>query len=53
VISEETVKLHVHHVFDKLGQRSRTALMIDAARAKAQAAPRSESTESGSDPSAA
>jgi DNA-binding NarL/FixJ family response regulator len=53
VISEETVKLHVHHVYDKLGQRSRTVLMVEAARAKAQAAPRSASTESGSGTSAA
>lgn len=43
VISEETVKLHVHHVFDKLGIRSRTALMLEAAQARAQAAPRTES----------
>ena len=31
-ITEGTVKVHVHHVFDKLGVRSRTALAINAAR---------------------
>jgi DNA-binding NarL/FixJ family response regulator len=36
-ISEGTVKVHVHHVFDKLGIRSRTALALGAL---GQAAPR-------------
>lgn len=49
VISEETVKLHVHHVFDKLGIRSRTALVIGAAQARTQAAPRMELTKPSSD----
>ncbi len=31
-ISEATVKVHVHHVFDKVGVRSRTALAMNAAR---------------------
>lgn len=31
-ISEATVKVHVHHVFDKLGIRSRNALALNAAR---------------------
>jgi DNA-binding NarL/FixJ family response regulator len=31
-ISEETVKAHAHHIFDKLGIRSRHALALDAAR---------------------
>lgn len=31
-ISETTVKAHVHHVFDKVGIRSRTALAMNAAR---------------------
>jgi DNA-binding NarL/FixJ family response regulator len=30
-ISHATVKVHVHHVFDKLGIRSRTALALNAA----------------------
>jgi LuxR family maltose regulon positive regulatory protein len=34
-ISEETVKAHAHHIFDKLGIRSRHALAIDAARRRA------------------
>jgi ATP/maltotriose-dependent transcriptional regulator MalT len=34
-ISEETAKAHAHHIFDKLGIRSRHALAIDAARRRA------------------
>ena len=30
-ISEATVKAHVHHIYDKLGVRSRTALVVQAA----------------------
>jgi DNA-binding NarL/FixJ family response regulator len=30
-ISEATVKLHVHHIYDKLGIRSRTAVAVQAA----------------------
>ena len=33
-ITEGTVKVHVHHIFDKLGVRSRTALAISAARTR-------------------
>jgi ATP/maltotriose-dependent transcriptional regulator MalT len=29
-IAESTVKVHVHHIFDKLGIRSRAALMVQA-----------------------
>jgi hypothetical protein len=29
-IEESTVKVHAHHIYDKLGIRSRTALTIDA-----------------------
>ncbi len=39
-ISEATVKAHMHHMFDKLGVRSRTALALNAARERIrQAAP--------------
>jgi DNA-binding NarL/FixJ family response regulator len=33
-ISPATVKVHVHHVFDKLGIRSRTALALSSARGR-------------------
>jgi DNA-binding CsgD family transcriptional regulator len=33
-ISTSTVKVHVHHVFDKLGIRSRTALVLNSARGR-------------------
>jgi DNA-binding NarL/FixJ family response regulator len=33
-ITEGTVKVHVQHVFDKLGVRSRTALAINAVRSR-------------------
>ncbi len=38
-ISHETVKVHVRHVYDKLGIRSRTALALHAASRRSQAAP--------------
>jgi DNA-binding NarL/FixJ family response regulator len=54
-ISEGTVKVHVHHVFDKLGIRSRTALAMNAARDRwRQAAPNAileVDTSSGDEPS--
>jgi DNA-binding CsgD family transcriptional regulator len=34
-ISEGTVKVHAHHIYDKLGIRSRHALALDAARRRA------------------
>jgi DNA-binding NarL/FixJ family response regulator len=34
-ISEGTVKLHAHHIYDKLGTRSRTALAMQAALERA------------------
>jgi DNA-binding CsgD family transcriptional regulator len=50
-ITESTVKVHVHHVFDKLGIRSRTALALNAISRRSQAAPAIEdgSTDSASD----
>lgn len=42
-ISQSTVKVHVHHVFDKLGIRSRSALAIGAAL-RGQAASAADST---------
>jgi DNA-binding CsgD family transcriptional regulator len=47
-ISKSTVKVHVHHVFDKVGIRSRTALVLNAAR-RFQATTASDSTSSDSD----
>ena len=38
-ISVETVKVHARHVYDKLGIRSRTALALQAANRRPQAAP--------------
>jgi DNA-binding CsgD family transcriptional regulator len=38
-ISLGTVKAHVHHVFDKVGIRSRTALALNAASRRSHAAP--------------
>ena len=37
-ISEATVKVHVHHVFDKVGIRSRTALAMNAVHERARQA---------------
>jgi DNA-binding NarL/FixJ family response regulator len=50
-ISHSTVKVHVHHVFDKLGIRSRTAVALNAANRRSYAAPATcdESTTSTSD----
>ena len=49
-ISVETVKVHARHVYDKLGIRSRTALALQAASRRPQAAPtarlRGEASES-------
>jgi len=45
-ITEGTVKVHVHHIFDKLGIRSRTALAINAARSRR--VPRKLPSRSGS-----
>jgi DNA-binding CsgD family transcriptional regulator/tetratricopeptide (TPR) repeat protein len=47
-ISVETVKVHARHVYDKLGIRSRTALALQAASRRAQAAPTTPSGASES-----
>ena len=52
-ISLETVKVHVRHVYDKLGIRSRTALALQAAsRRHTHAAPMATPRSEGSEPSA-
>ena len=38
-ISSKTVKVHVRHVYDKVGIRSRTALALQAASRRSHAAP--------------
>jgi ATP/maltotriose-dependent transcriptional regulator MalT len=49
-ISEATVKVHVHHIYDKLGTRSRTALTVHALLERAgQATSAIEGTGSGCD----
>jgi DNA-binding CsgD family transcriptional regulator len=48
-ISEATVKVHVKHVYDKLGIRSRTALALDAATRRFQAAPTTATETTSSD----
>ena len=47
-ISEATVKAHVHHVFDKVGVRSRTALAMNAARDRWRQAAFSVNADAGS-----
>ena len=51
-ISPETVKVHVRHIYDKLGIRSRTALALQAASRRSHAAPAKSSRDDGSAPSA-
>jgi DNA-binding CsgD family transcriptional regulator/tetratricopeptide (TPR) repeat protein len=38
-IAESTVKAHLHHLYEKLGVHSRTALMLNAAQQRSYAAP--------------
>ena len=51
-IEESTVKVHAHHIYDKLGTRSRTALAVQAVLERAnQATSATESTGSPADSS--
>ncbi len=46
-ISQATVKIHVRHIYDKLGIRSRTALALNAATRRSHATPTAIVGESG------
>jgi len=48
-ISESTVKLHAHHIYDKVGVRSRTALAVQAALERANQATSATGTSGVSD----
>ncbi len=50
-IEESTVKVHAHHIYDKLGTRSRTALAVQAALERADQATSATGTEDSSDES--
>jgi len=50
-ISESTVKLHAHHIYDKVGVRSRTALAVQAALERANQATSATGTSGVSDES--
>ena len=49
VISEATARLHTHHVYDKIGTRSRTAIAIQAALERADQATSATGDSSESD----
>ncbi len=46
-ISEATVKVHVHHIYDKLGVRSRTSLVVQAALRRADQATATSGSKDG------
>ena len=50
-IQESTVKVHVHHIYDKLGTRSRTALAVQAILERADQATSATDTSTADDDS--
>jgi DNA-binding NarL/FixJ family response regulator len=50
-IEESTVKVHTHHIYDKLGTRSRTAIVVQAALERADQATSAMGTDDSAEDS--